>query len=175
MQVTLDAVDWEQLTSFCTAEKFLEWFQELEDENEFRTISCYGHGWASDSASQYFGVAAALEHLSVISDSDTAVHLREGIQKLIAESSQIDEFGMTQESDGCYWISACPVAVAKIKAHIDAVDFQQCVDLLTTHPPPDEDEIITNPDEMFLSFIEQHSRMVNIAVSNGYGLLGHCG
>ena len=174
MQISLNAIDWTQLTSFSTAEKFLEWYEDKE-EDELRLISCYDNGWDSDSAIQYFEVAAVLEHLSSICDSDTTVHLREGIQKLVAETGQIDEFEMMEPSDGLYWISASPTTTALIKAHIDAVDLQQCVELLRSDPPTDADDIMEDLDEMFVSFIKQHSKMVDVAVSTGYGLLGQCG
>ena len=175
MQVSLDAIDWEQLISFPSAAEFLEWYYDLEDEEKFRRLSCYDHGWRSDSAIQYFEVAGVLEHLAAISEAETSKHLREGVQRLIAESDQIDEFAMCEPSEGCYWISACPATVVIIKSHLDAIDLNHCVALLSQQPPADAEEIMADLDGMFVSFIKQHSEMVDLAVSKGYGLLGHCG
>jgi hypothetical protein len=175
MQVSLDAIDWIQLTNFSSPDEFLEWYFDLEDEGEFRSLSCYDNGWDSDSAMQYFEVASALKHLADTSPPEKATHLREGIMKLIAESGHIDEFLLTEPSEGCYWISASPESVASMKNHLDAVDLQDCAASLRNNPPKDADEIMSDLDEMFISFVEQHRRMVDLAVSKGYGLLGHCG
>ncbi len=175
MQVTLDAIDWTKLTSFPSSGDFFEWLDELEDVDGFAEISCYDQGWDSDSAIQYFEVAGVLEHLAENCDEGTALHLREGIQKLISEEGHVDEFGVSEESEGLYWISASPEEVKGIKSHIDALDLRACADLLLKNPPPDADDILADLDGMFISYIKQHSRMVDAAVSHGYGLLGHCG
>jgi hypothetical protein len=174
MQVSLDAIDWEQLTSFGTMEKFLGWFYELDDENEFRKISCYGNGWSSDSAIEYFQVAEVLQHLTTIANAQTVEHLNNGIRLLIAENSHIDEFKTGDSSDGCYWISASPSSVQKLKSHVDALDLNQCIALLKARPLSDA-KIMAELDGMFVPFIKQHSKMIDLAVANNYGLLGHCG
>jgi hypothetical protein len=175
MQVSLDAIDWSQLTSFPSPEEFLEWYYDLEDEEQFRSLSCYDKGWHSDSVIQYFEVASALKHLAATSLPERATHLREGIMKLIAENGQVDEFSLAEPSEGCYWISASPASVATIKTHLDAVDLQDCAASLRANPPEGADELMSELNDMFISFIEQHRRMIDLAASKGYGLLGHCG
>lgn len=174
MQVSLDAVDWAKLTSFPSPAEFLEWYDELEDESEFGEVSCYDRPW-SDSAHQYMAVAEVIDHLISISDPETSGHLRQGIRRLVCESGQVDELGMGAATEGCTWISASPETTATIKGHIDAVDLDHCVALLRGRPAPVADEIMAELDAMFVDFIAQHARMVDTAVSLGYGLLGHCG
>ena len=172
MQVQLDAVDWCQLTEFSSPEEFLEWLYEAEDGEEFRTLSCYDNGWNTDSARFYFDVAGALSHLAEILPPETGAHLREGIMKQITMDGHIDEFSLAEPSEVCYWITASPQSVASIKAHLDAVNFQECATSLVNIPM---DSGMPDLGSMFIPFIDQHRHMVDLAVSNGYGLLGHCG
>ena len=175
MQVTLDAIDWNQLLNFSTPGDFIEWLYEIEDEEDFRSMSCYDNGWISDSVMQYFEVAGALKHLAEIGPSETATHLREGIMKLISENGHIDEFHLADASEGCYWISASPASVVTIKSHLDSVDIQACVTHLRNKPPKEASNIMKDLDNLFVAFINQHRHMIDLAVANGYGLLGHCG
>lgn len=175
MQVTLNAIDWNQLTQFSSAVEFLEWYYALEDEAEFRSLCCYDYGWESDSARQYCEVAYLLKHLASNSPVEMAEHLREGVMKLLADDGHIDEFAMLDPSGGCYWISSSPSSVSSIKVHFDATNLRECVATLRENPPADAEETMSDLDGLFVAFIEQHRRMVDLAASRGYGLLGHCG
>ena len=174
MQVSLDTVDWSQLTAFSDATAFLDWYFDLEDESELGGESCYKNGWESDSAIQYFEVAGMLANLAAIASPPYSEHLTQGLLRLISEAGHVDEFEMSEPSEGCYWISACPATTREIKHHVDAIDIEECFRLLTEHPTAG---VQFGPDQrdMFASVVRQHIKMVDLAVDKDHGLLGHCG
>ena len=174
MQITLDPIDWKRLTSFGSAEAFLEWYFDIEDEGELTPVSCYSFEW-SDSAILYFQVASALEHLAAGGDEALAEQIRRGIGRLITENGHVDELGMSAASEGHYWISASPETTVELQRHIAALDRARLVALLKEKPAPYTEELMSDLDGLFVPLIEQHAKVVDAAVSGGYGLLGHCG
>jgi hypothetical protein len=46
---------------------------------------------------------------------------------------------------------------------------------LKEKPAPYTEELMSDLDGLFVPLIEQHAKVVDAAVSGGYGLLGHCG
>lgn len=174
MQVSLDPIDWTQLTRFPSGAEFLEWMGELDDKSELRTLNCYDNDWENDSALHYHEAGAVLEHLQRVCDPDEAKHLTGGFLQLIATDGLIDEFELGGPSEGHYWISASPGAVQTIKSHIDDLNMVHCVSRLTENPLP-QLEVTNDVGGLFLPILEQHARMVDLAVAHGYGLIGHCG
>lgn len=174
MQVTLDPVDWSQLTAFADPADFVDWVIDLEDASEFRRLDCYANDWENDSAILYHEAGAVLEHLVTVCDPAEAEHLRAGFLQLIATDNLTDEFGLAAPSEGCFWISASPDSVRTIKTHIDGLNMVRCISSLAANPLP-QVEITKDVSGAFLPILEQHARIVDLAVAHGYGLLGHCG
>jgi hypothetical protein len=177
MQVSLDACDWAKITSFGSAENYVEFLlnDDIPDDEKYAFQVSIGSSRWCDSFMLYMSAYTVLQHLAEISDPVTADHLRRGIQQLIVESGHPDEFAMAEASDGCYWISISPPAVVEIKAHIDATDFDRCLDLLETNPCMEDGKLLIVPKAQLLESIDQHRQVVDLAVSKGYGLLGHVG
>lgn len=173
MQVTLNAIDWEQLVAHQSAERYFE--LAMEDEVELDSVSCYEHMDWGDSAMYYFSLARVLEHLITVADKKTASHLKNGLCKIIAESGHPDEFKMSDASEGCYMLSMSPSTVRKIRGHIDKLDLQHCLELLKENPAPGEDRLMDELDDIFKPLVRQYTAMVYIAASRAYGLMGHCG
>lgn len=173
MQVSLAAIDWEQLIGFGTAEEYLE--KEFNGEVEVEGVSCYEEMHWGDSAICYFGVACVLKHLTGKADAETAAHLNGGLCKVIAENNHPDEFEMSQASEGCYMLSMSPSTVKEVKAHIDATDLEYCKSILRDNPAPEEKEIQEDLEDTFTWVINQYTEMVNVAASRNLGLLMHCG
>lgn len=174
MQVTLNAIDWEQMTSFGSSKNFIDWYIEDPEDGRVRVLSCQDYNWA-DSAMLYNEVADVMEHLATICDSNLANSLRGGVMKLIANSPLVDDFHTAEASDGCFWLSASPSSTALIKTEMERLDLDELVRVLKKNPAEGSEEIVEDLDEYFVGYIEMHLEMVNLAVSRGYGLLGHCG
>lgn len=172
MQVTMSADDWEQLTAFGSAEEYLA--AESEDAEPARGISCFEvvDDW-SDSAIRYLEMAAALIHLADICEDDEMEEHLDHICKIISKDELIDEFGLAEPTEGLVSISASPTTVREIKSHFDALDYERCKALLEEEPPYEADYITQDLDGRFFALLDQYRKMVDVAVSRGYGLLGY--
>ena len=175
MQVTLDPINWNELTKYPSAEDYFEWLYELEDEDDYITISCYDHGWYSDSAIQYFKIAEALEYVLQFLAPETKENLQEGLLKLISYEHRVDEFMTDQASDHCYWISASPKTTKVILKNIKNTEFNIIKQALIDSPTPEFDSLLNNFDTSTIPFIKQHIDIMEVAASKNFGIMGHCG
>lgn len=171
MQVSVKAVNWEQLVAFGSAGNYLD--SELEAESELiDCVSCYDYTDWGDSAVCYFRVASALDHLIDVADQNTAVHLKHGLGKVIAENGHPDDFQMYEISEGHCMLSMSPSTVKEVQAHIGTIDLRHCISMFKEYPVPGEEEGF---GEIFLWVTKQYIEMVNLAAEKNYGLLAHCG
>jgi hypothetical protein len=168
----LNPIDWAKLQAFGSAGDFfadrdLDPVEELTPED----CICHDNGWESDSATQYFQVAEALENLLVDVAPEVAVTLKNGIMRLVCESGHVDEFQTGAASEGHYWLSASPETARELLRLVEAVDWQQLVSLHSAKA--DADSELDAAD--FMECISQHLAILRIAAHRKLGLLGHCG
>lgn len=180
MQVTLDAVDWKKLTSFKTAEKYFEWYDAMEDQDA-PTISCYDfddknhHPAWNDSHLQYAGVARLLEILLRITPRETQVQLQQGLCRIISNGEKVDEFSTSVASDQWCWISASPTTTRHILEYTKSLDVNLLHQCLVGHSSRIQREDIEFLNKSFIPIIKQYIFILEMASSNGYGLLGFRG
>lgn len=177
MQVSLDPVEWSKLTRFSSASELFDHLYSDEGAEESLTpekCSCYDNGWESDSASQYFEVANALEHAQKFISQTVVTHLTQGIRRVLCENGHVDEFGASIATEGHYWLSASPETTREIWKHAKQTDWDAVIDALRKYPLSSG-----NPnngiESEFMPFIRQRLIILELAASRGYGLLGHIG
>lgn len=162
MQVTLQPVIWEKLTTFASAEEFFEWFRDAEESLEPEGFDALAAGWRSDSAREYMEVADALQGVSEGAPPELRQSLDDGIRRLISSNENVDDFDTAAASDFCYWLSASPATVRTI---LDAVRATSWAEVRRLAPE----------DVDVMPMVEQHEAILLYAAEHGCGLLGHIG
>lgn len=184
MQVTLNPVDWSIVARFPSAREFFEWSHSTEDSVTPEGRSCYDLRW-SDSAMTYFEVAEALQNAASHVPGPVAAHLWEGILRLLCENGHVDEIGASQFTEGCTWISATPKTTKEIHRHVKETDWPvvyAALEKMATQAKTAKNAKADNAREEesdsgadAKEFVEQHIRVLEVATSGGFGLLGHIG
>lgn len=174
MQVTLDPVDWTKLTRFPSAQEYFDWAYESDGDALPEGYDLDDSGWTSDSAMQYFDVAEALEHVQGVVDAPAAENLARGILRVLCVNGHVDDFGTGPATDNHHWISASPETTREIWEHARLTDWREVSDVLRRNPPKFGD-VHNAIDTVFMPVVEQHLRVLELAASRGWGLMGHCG
>jgi hypothetical protein len=172
MQVTLDLINWSELIQHPSAEDYIDWVFNLEDEGKSIALSCYKYGWESDSAIQYFELAEAFEYALQFLDSDTKEIIQKGLLKLISYEHRVDEFMMAPASDDCYWISASPKTTKEILKFFKNTDFNKIKQALIENPNSEFESLLNDFDSSVIPFVKQHIKILEAAASKEFGIMG---
>ena len=157
MQVTCFAFDWKAVKSRPTA---VAVYEELicSDEVDRYTTQLPDDAWCSDSATQHFETADELEECVEDAPKKMRPALR-ALSRIISTGESVDELGLSQLSDGCYFVSMSPETVRELLAATRAIDLS-CVCALS---------------EEAKEWCGQWLQALSFADKEGLGLIGHCG
>lgn len=174
MQVSLEPVDWEKLTSFGSSREYLTWYDSLDDPQiEAPTFCCAE--WKADGFSQYWEAAKILDHALRLVNEEQYKHLSSGLCRLINLDEKVDDFSMRVISEGWCWLSASPVSTKEILGYSQKVNIQEICDLTRKNRIEELDEYLDKLEQRFIPYIGQHLAVLEVAVKNKFGVLGFRG
>ena len=155
MQVSAFCFDWSEVQKRASAEEIVEQMIHTDDIDIY-TKELPDGAWTSDSASQHF--EAANQIASAIDTHPDRQDLRD-IATVITSGESLDELGISELTEGCYFISISP---SRIKTLLPS--FQRVADVGFPGVSSDTKE-----------WIDQWKLAFEYASANGFGIIGHCG
>jgi hypothetical protein len=155
MQITAFCFDWVEVQKRTSAEQIVEEMIHTDDIDIY-TKDLPDGVWTSDSASQHFEAAEQIE-LAVGASPDQP-ELTD-IATVISTGEALDELGISDLTDGCYFISISPSRIEPLLQSFQRLDVEGVPGLSSDTK----------------DWIEQWKSALEYASSKGFGLIGHCG
>jgi len=155
MQITAFCFDWVEVQKRTSAEQIVEEMIHTDDIDIY-TKDLPDGVWTSDSASQHFEAAEQIE-LAVGASPDQP-ELKD-IATVISTGEALDELGISDLTDGCYFISISPSRIESLLQSFQRLDVEGVPGLSSDTK----------------DWIEQWKSALECASSKGFGLIGHCG
>ena len=155
MQVSTFCFDWNEVLKRTSAEQIVEEMIETDDIDIY-TKDLPDGVWMSDSAIQHFEAADEIE--LALSSSPDQPELKD-IATIISTGEALDELGISDHTDGCYFISISPSRIESLLQSFQQLDI----------------EGVSGLSSDTKNWIEQWKSALEYASSKGFGLIGHCG
>ena len=155
MQVSTFCFDWNEVLKRTSAEQIVEEMIETDDIDIY-TKDLPDGVWMSDSAIQHFEAADEIE--LALSSSPDQPELKD-IATIISTGEALDELGISDLTDGCYFISISPSRIESLLQSFQQLDI----------------EGVSGLSSDTKNWIEQWKSALEYASSKGFGLIGHCG
>ena len=155
MQITAFCFDWVEVQKRTSAEQIVEEMIHTDDIDIY-TKDLPDGVWTSDSASQHFEAAEQIE--LAVGASLGQPELTD-IATVISTGEALDELGISDLTDGCYFISISPSRIESLLQSFQRLDVEGVPGLSSDTK----------------DWIEQWKSALEYASSKGFGLIGHCG
>lgn len=164
MQVTCFGFKWDEVKKRKSGQQIVDEMI-LTDDIDLYSVPLPDGLWLSDSGTQHFATIEALEEFSVTPKSSEYPGLGE-VRRLLANGPSIDELGISELTDGCYYVSMSPTTVARMDGVFGALQLDRLAAVAQTDDIAAED---------LKEWLRQWKGALAFAASQKLGLIGHCG
>jgi hypothetical protein len=164
MQVTCFGFKWDEVKKRKSAQQIVDEMI-LTDDIDLYSVPLPEEIWKSDSGSQHFATIEALEEFSETPEASEYPGL-DDVRRLLANGPSIDELGISELTDDCYYVSMSPATVAKMAGVFRALELDRLAEDAQT------DDL---PAEELEEWLRQWKDALAFAASQKLGLIGHCG
>jgi hypothetical protein len=155
MQVSAFCFDWNEVLKRTSAEQIVEEMI-LTDDIDIYTKDLPDGIWMSDSAIQHFEAADEIEKAIAVALDPPEL---KDIATVISTGEALDELGISDLTDGCYFISISPSRIELLLQSLRRLDVEGVPGLSSDTK----------------DWIGQWKSALEYASSKGFGLIGHCG
>lgn len=173
MQVSCFGFDWNEVGKRSDAQQIVNEMIHTDD------IDIYAKYlpdtlWHSDSAHQYFSVAEAISTLQEHAPPEMKAGL-EAAATLISQGNAVDELGIGELTDGCYFISMSPERVAELHSAFSALDLSSLGALFAKIRTESLAKSLPDVEADFVAYLKQWAEALKFINENRCGIIVHCG